>query len=168
MRARRISWRALGLRKPERLTKTLVATVAILAMAFELIKDAVFPGLEADDSSEAAKSKFGDLTGDWLLLLTLLPVFWRESMLEELLDRGFLMNWLEWLFRGTVVATVLAVVLQAAIFGFRHSYDFSERSVTVGIIGLAMGIGYVGFGRNLWPLIFAHCALNTMSLLDRV
>jgi hypothetical protein len=101
MRARRISWRALDLRKPERFTKTLVAMVAILAMAiggivfFELIKDAVFPGLEADDSSEAAKSKFGDLTGDSLLLLTLLPVFWLESMLEELLDRGFLMNWLE-------------------------------------------------------------------------
>jgi CAAX protease family protein len=46
-----------------------------------------------------------------------------------------------------------------------HMYS---RSVTVGLIGLAMGIGYVAFGRNLWPLIIAHCALNTMSMLDRV
>ncbi len=67
-----------------------------------------------------------------------------------------------------LLATVLAVVLQAMIFGFRHSNDLSERSITVGLIGLAMGIGYVVFGRNLWPLIIAHCALNTMSMIDRV
>ena len=54
------------------------------------------------------------------------------------------------------------------IFGFRHSYDLSERSITVGLIGLAMGIGYVAFGRNLWPLILAHCSLNTISMIDRM
>lgn len=78
------------------------------------------------------------------------------------------MNWIERVFSGTLTATVLAVVLQAAIFGFRHSNDLSERSITVGLIGLAMGIGYIAFGRNLWPLILAHCGLNTMSMLDRV
>jgi len=65
-------------------------------------------------------------------------------------------------------ATVLAVFLQAAVFGFRHSYDLSARSITVGLIGLIMGIAYVAFGRNLWPLIAAHCVLNSMSMLDRV
>ena len=70
--------------------------------------------------------------------------------------------------RSTLVATVLAVVLQAMIFGFRHTNDLSERSITVGLIGLAMGVGYVAFGRNLWPLILVHCALNTMSMMDRV
>ena len=54
------------------------------------------------------------------------------------------------------------------IFGFRHSYDLSERSITVGLIGLAMGIGYVAVGRNLWPLILAHGSLNTISMIDRM
>ena len=54
------------------------------------------------------------------------------------------------------------------IFGFRHSYDISERSITVGIIGLVMGIAYVKFGRNLWPLIIAHCILNTMTMVEKV
>ena len=54
------------------------------------------------------------------------------------------------------------------IFGFRHSNDSSERSITVGLIGLAMGIGYVACGRILWPLIIAHCILITMSMVDRV
>jgi membrane protease YdiL (CAAX protease family) len=69
-----------------------------------------------------------------------------ESMLEELLDSGFLINWFERLFSMTSFATFIAVVLQAAIFGFRHSNNFSERSITVGIIGLIMGIAYVKFG----------------------
>ncbi len=85
-----------------------------------------------------------------------------------MLDRGFLINWLERLFSGTSFATIIAVILQAVIFGFRHSYDLSERSITVGIIGLIMGIAYIKFGRNLWPLIIAHCLLNTFSMLGRV
>jgi len=89
-------------------------------------------------------------------------------MLEELLDRGFLMNWIEKLFSKTSFATAIAVILQAVIFGFRHSNDFSERSLTVGIIGLVMGIAYMVSGRNLWPLIIAHMVLNTLSMLERV
>lgn len=77
-------------------------------------------------------------------------------MLEELLDRGFLMNWIKRLFSMTSLATVIAVILQAVIFGFRHSNDLSERSITVGLIGLVMGIAYIKFGRNLWPLIIAY------------
>jgi len=39
------------------------------------------------------------------------------------------MNWIERMFAGGLFATVLAVVLQATIFGFRHSNDLSERSI---------------------------------------
>ena len=86
----------------------------------------------------------------------IIPFIWLESMLEELLDRGFLMNWIKRLFSMTSLATVIAVILQAVIFGFRHSNDLSERSITVGLIGLVMGIAYIKFGRNLWPLIIAY------------
>ena len=89
-------------------------------------------------------------------------------MLEELLDRGFMLNWFEKLFSGVYLKTALAVIIQAVLFGFRHSYDFSERSLTVGVIGLIMGIVYVISGRNLWALIIAHCILNSFSMLERV
>ena len=67
-----------------------------------------------------------------------------------------------------MLATIFAVIIQAMIFGFRHSNDFSERSITTGLIGLIMGIAYMVFGRNLWALILAHCALNTISMVSRV
>jgi hypothetical protein len=174
MNVRGVTWADLGLRRPESAASVAVATVAILVLAigsivvFEVMKDQIAPGLAADTSNEAAVTRFGGLQGNLMLFLMIIPFVWLESMLEEMLDRGFLMNWIERTLPSSLVATVFAVVAQAAIFGFRHSYDLSERSVTVGLIGLAMGVGYVVFGRNLWPLIIAHCVLNTVSMLDRV
>ena len=174
MKVRNISWKDLGLRKPESFKKTIFVTIGILIaivlsiMAFEMIKDYLPFSLEQKNYSENSASKFGNLKGNWLLFFTIMPAVLLESMLEELLDRGFLINWFEKLFSKTTIATILAVILQALIFGFRHSYDLSDRSIRVGLIGLIMGIAYVKFGRNLWPLIIAHCILNTMSMVDRV
>lgn len=174
MKVRNVSWKDLGLRKPESFKKTLFVTIGILIaivlsiMAFEMIKEYLPFSLEQKNYSENSASKFGNLKGNWLLFFTIMPAVLLESMLEELLDRGFLINWFEKLFSQTTIATILAVILQALIFGFRHSYDLSDRSIRVGLIGLIMGIAYVKFGRNLWPLIIAHCVLNTMSMVDRV
>ena len=174
MRARGVSWKDLGLRRPTNYKVSLIATVFILGLApvlvvlFSVMSDQLALVVAPDNSAEQAVSKFGDLRGNWLLFLTIIPFIWLESLLEELLDRGFLINWIERMLSNNLFATIFAVIAQAAIFGFRHSYDLSERSITVGLIGLAMGLGYVAFGRNLWPLIAAHCTLNTLSMLDRV
>lgn len=174
MKVRNISWKDLGLSKPESTKKTLLVTIGILIAvvlslaAFEMLKDYSPFSLEQKNYSENLASKFGNLKGNWLLFFTIIPAVLLESMLEELLDRGFLINWFEKLFPKTIIATILAVILQALIFGFRHSYDLFDRSIRVGIIGLIMGIAYVKFGRNLWPLIITHCVLNTMSMMDRV
>ena len=174
MKVRKVIWKELGLRKPKSLGKTLGVSIIILAavivsiIAFEIVKDILPFSIAPDTSSENASSKFGDLKGNWVLLLSIMPMVLIESFLEEILDRGFLMNWFERLFSKTSFATIIAVVLQAVIFGFRHSNDFSERSITTGIIALIMGIAYFKFGRNLWPLIIAHCLLNSISMVERV
>lgn len=174
MRVRQISWKDLGLCMPDDLKKAFVATIATLALTilliilFEIFKDVIEPPLSVDKSDEQASSKFGELKNNWWLFLSLIPFIWLQSCLEEMLDRGFLLTWIEKTLSSTIVAMVIAVVLQALIFGFRHSYDISERSITVALIGLAMGICYVAFGRNLWPLIIAHCVLNTVSMIERV
>ena len=172
MKARGITWAEIGLSKPKSLGKTLGISVLILAAAimsiliFQVLKDQLPLSLAPDTSSEG--SKFGDLKGNYPLFFSIIFFVWIESFLEEILDRGFLINWFERLFSKSWFATVFAVLMQALIFGFRHSHDFSERSITVGLIGLVMGIAYVVFGRNLWPLIIAHCVLNTISMLGRV
>ena len=174
MRLRHVSWREIGLFKPDNYKRALFATAFIFAFTvisiviFQNLKDQLGLEVAPDMSNENAVSKFGDLSGNWILFFSIIPFIWIQSALEEILDRGFLINWIEKALSSTWFATILAVLIQALIFGFRHSYDISERSITVALIGLAMGIGYVAFGRNLWPLIVAHCVLNTMSMLDRV
>ena len=174
MRARGVSWADLGLCRPRSFGITVIASLAILGLAiasivlFQIVAEQLRLGIAPDTSNENALNKFGDLKGSWASFFAVIPLVWLESFLEEVLDRGFLMNWIERMFSGGAFATGLAIVLQAIIFGFRHSHDLSERSITVGLIGLAMGIGYVAFGRSLWPLIIAHCGLNTMSMIDRV
>lgn len=174
MKVRNITWKDLGLRKPDSILKTIFVTIGILIaipvfiIVFQQIKDLLPLSLAPDTSSQDAVTKFGSLKNNWAHFFTIIPFILLQSTLEELLDRGFLINWFERVFSKSSFTTAIAVLLQALIFGFRHSYDLSERSITVGIIGLIMGIAYVKFGRNLWPLILAHCLLNTMSMLGKV
>ncbi|MDY8134335.1 CPBP family intramembrane glutamic endopeptidase [Aquimarina sp. 2201CG5-10] len=172
MRVRGIKWKDLGLCKPKNFWITLltagliIITVICFIIVFEIIKDN-FP-LNLREHKSSGVSRFGDLKGNIPLFLSIILFVWVESMLEELIDRGFMLNWFEKLLSFTSVRTILAVVIQAVLFGFRHSYDLSERSITVGMIGLVMGIAYVISGRNLWALIIAHCILNSFSMLERV
>lgn len=174
MRIRNISWRDLGLRKPQNIFKTIIVAIGILAavpiaiIIFHKLQDVLPFTLNPDTSSENATLKFGKLKGNWQHFFIIIPFVLLQSTLEELLDRGFLINWFERVFSSSGYATTLAVISQAFIFGFRHSYDISERSITVAIIGLLMGIAYVKFGRNLWALIIAHCVLNSISMIGRV
>ncbi|MBC8371835.1 MAG: CPBP family intramembrane metalloprotease [Planctomycetes bacterium] len=175
MRAHSITWADLGLVLPRRheYKSTLVATAITLAcvmatmIAFQILKDQFDFGLTADTSEESATSKFG-LKDSYLTFFMIIPFVWLESMLEELLDRAFLITWIERIFSSTMFSTIFAVIAQAFIFGFRHSNDFSERSITVGLIGLVMGVSYIVGGRKLWPIVLAHMILNTGSMWDRV
>lgn len=117
MKVRNVTWKDLGLRKPESFKKTALVTIGILIaivlsiMFFEMIKDYLPFSVEQKNYSENSASKFGNLKGNWLLFFTIIPAVLLESMLEELLDRGFLINWFEKLFSKTTIATILAVVL---------------------------------------------------------
>ena len=99
---------------------------------------------------------------------SILVFVWIESLMEELQDRGFSLTRFNIFFSKVPLSTALAVIMQAAIFGFRHSYDFSPRSITTGLIGLVFGTVYVLTGRNLWPLILAHVVMNTLSMIDKL
>lgn len=168
---RKQSWKDLGLTKPNHLLKSLGVAVIILVgtivsiLIFEaFLRDLIFTEPESVSTLESLNEQ-----EDYLSYFFSIIIFvWIESFLEELQDRGFALNRWESLLGKLPLATVFAVLFQAAVFGFRHSYDFSPRSITTGLIGLVFGAVYVLTGRNLWPLIIAHIILNTMSMIDGV
>tara|TARA_R110002096_G_C14653390_1_gene726660 strand:- start:2462 stop:3139 length:678 start_codon:yes stop_codon:yes gene_type:complete len=169
MKRRGITWKSIGLQKPKNLLKTLLKSGIVLIcifstlIAYNLILDAFsIPEDGTSKENTAIHSAVKDV--NYLNFMVVLFFVWVQSALEELLERAFLITWLEGLMANIRFRTAIAIVIQACIWGFRHSYDFSERSITVALIGIIMGIAYVKFGRNLWPVIIAHCVMNTISM----
>lgn len=161
---RKQSWKDIGLIKPDNIWRmlgiagiTFVSTIACI-----IIYKIIAPSPE--ETTEAVEEITKVVKKTLPYQISIVFFIWLESLLEELQDRGFSLNRFESLLGNKLISTILAVLIQAVIFGFRHSYDLSDRSITTGLIGLVFGAVYVLSGRNLWPLIIAHIILNSMSM----
>ena len=85
------------------------------------------------------------------------------SIPEEIIYRGFLIGRLESLLGGNVV---LAVGVQALIFGAIHfQWGLGGMIVTV-IMGAIWGAAFVLCGRNLWIVIIAHSAGHVLGAVQ--
>lgn len=160
---RKQSWKSLGLIKPSNIRRMLGITVITFISTIVCILTYKSISCSPQETSDTAQG-LEVVRKSLLYQIFIVICIWTESILEELQDRGFLLNRLESLFGNKHFSTILAVFIQAVIFGFRHSYDLSDRSITTGLIGLIFGIAYVFSGRNLWPLIIAHIVLNSTSM----
>ena len=84
---------------------------------------------------------------------------------EELIFRGFAMNALQRIAgpaaRG---ATTVAIVGQALLFGGMHLYQGLGGAVTTSVVGLVLGLVWLGSGRNLWAGIVTHGLIDCSSI----
>lgn len=171
MKRRGISWKNLGLVRPKSIKKTALSSIVIFIsiiatlLIFNLIQDSFAIAKESSEAVRGTSTGHSLSNGDYAYVFSIILFVWLQSALEELLERGFLITWVEGLFSNVKFKTAIAIIFQACIWGFRHSYDISERSISVFLIGIIMGIAYVKLDRNLWPVIIAHCAMNTISLI---
>ncbi|QFT77417.1 CAAX amino terminal protease self- immunity [Erythrobacter sp. THAF29] len=61
-------------------------------------------------------------------------------------------------------ASALSVLISALIFGLGHVYYLGLRGlVTTGGIAVTLGVLYILHMRNIWPLMIAHAAANTLT-----
>lgn len=167
LKRRGITWRDLGLRRPDSLWKTLPWTLAVIVTIFlvggGLVNQVLLPalGLEPPDLSA-----FNNLPGNGGLLLFWLVMSWVSGgFIEEMLARGFFLNRFHDLFQNSAYAFPLAVVAQAALFGLAHSYQGLSGVIATGAIGLVMGIYYLLGKRSLWPLIVAHGTVDMVGIV---
>ncbi|MEP5105539.1 MAG: type II CAAX endopeptidase family protein [Ekhidna sp.] len=165
---RKQSWRDIGLIKPDNIWRmlgiagiTFISTIVCIIL-YEIISSG------PEETTGVVEEITRVVEKSLAFQIFIVIIIWTESLLEELQDRGFSLNRFESLFGNKLISTILAVLIQAVIFGFRHSYDLSDRSITTGMIGLVFGIVYVVSGRNLWPLIIAHVILNSMSIQNHL
>lgn len=166
-------WSSIGLKRPESIRKMLLWTVVILVatMGVGILVESAVSSLfgSAEESltgvDERFENRFANLPGNVPIYLQWVAVAWIVGgFTEELLFRGFLISRFERLFSPVPFAIVIAIVLQAVVFGHQHFYyQGLGGALATGLIALVSGIFFVLLKRNIWPLILSHGLANTLG-----
>jgi hypothetical protein len=100
------------------------------------------------------------------LLLFGLALAWTLAAFgEEMVYRGYLMNCVAELGKGTRRAWLVSLVLVNALFGSAHLYQGITGVIENSIDGLILGLLCLRCGRSLWVPIIAHGVTDTIDLV---
>ena len=151
-------WRAVGLWSIGifiALLATVAASGAVAGLWFENV---------------GASGRFDFVEGNLAGYLLIMAVVWTHgSFFEELLFRAFIITKLAGAvdrFRG---ADILAAVIAAAFFGYRHFYyQGMHGAIVTGCIGLVFGLIYLRLRKTtILPLILVHGLTNSIAQTGR-
>lgn len=168
------SWAALGLRSPGGwkshlllVPQILLTVVLILGSGVLMAKLGEGLGWWSSELPAGIEDRWGNVPGNLPVFLLWLAIVWTSAAFgEEMFFRAFLISRAERVFMGLPVnlGLALAVIIPALFFGFGHFYYQGVRGLfTTGMIGLTLGVLYLVYKRNLWPLIIAHGLVDTLA-----
>lgn len=149
----------LGFRRPARWSTVPLWAIGILGAY--VVAQGVAPVFVAPffELPEPDMSRYDVIRGNLpsaAAFALLLPL--TAAIPEEIVYRGFLIERLMRLIGEGPTRAVLAVLVQALMFGAVHfQWGFGGIIVT-SIMGFVWGIGFLLCGRNLWIVIIAHSA----------
>jgi membrane protease YdiL (CAAX protease family) len=166
-RIRGSTWSDFGLARPKSWGRTILMGVGVtvgMLVSFVVLTSLiqlVFPNPQQE------LSRFAFLRGDLPnLIVNVLAMWFTAGFIEELLWRGYLMNRLVDLQGNkSKLAWVIALVGSAIIFGLGHTYQGLGGVIKITTLGLLFGAAFLTVRRNLWPLVFAHALLDTISFV---
>ncbi|GAB5489384.1 MAG: hypothetical protein Pars2KO_29540 [Parasphingorhabdus sp.] len=165
LRRRGLGWKDLGLRWPENWWKTIGLTIVTMFLfiaatqIMQLFADAFFVDV-------GASGRFDHVEGNLPAYIGIMLIVWTHgSFFEELLFRAFVINRASTTLGGGLRADLIAVMIGAIFFGYRHYYyQGLHGALITGAGGFAFGMIYLWIGRkNILPLIFAHGAFNSIA-----
>lgn len=168
LRRRDMQWRDVGLRRPARL-RWLFAQVPVVTVTWLAVSAGATFVIGQFLTKPDTGARFGDLAGNLPATLWWIAIAWLiGGFAEEMIFRGFLLNRLEALLPRGARGTMTAVLLQAVLFGAVHAYNRGLFGfIALGAVGLVLGVFYILFRRNLWPVILAHGLGNTLGFVAR-
>jgi uncharacterized protein len=159
-------WRAIGLRRPESWTRTLLVALAVGAYQLPSLY-LVEPAIARLTSGELPDvSVFRSLVGDERQLLLWLAISWTfAAFMEEMVYRGWLIARVAELARFTQSGWIAGVIVTSIVFGLAHLYQGTSGVIATGLTGLIFGVAYLASGRNLWCAILAHGVMDTIGFV---
>jgi uncharacterized protein len=111
-------------------------------------------------------SGFPAVRGNLKYALLIIVLIWVLAAFgEELVYRGYLMNRIADLGRGTRTAWIMSLLLISALFGFSHYHQGLTGIVEEGSDGLILGLMYLAYRRNLAIPIVTHGVCDTIDIV---
>ncbi len=173
MRRHGRSWANYGLKplvglKPKLMVipqALLVSISFVLAVGTVLVLANVLDISALAQVSEGVESRFGEVRNNLPKFLMWLGIIWVSAAFgEEMFFRGYLVTRLQEALPSSRLATIIAILIPALIFGYGHyHYQGFRGFVMTGLIGLAFGASYLLLKKNLWPIILVHGVIDTLA-----
>lgn len=151
----------LGLRRPDNWLTVPLWSFGILVVF--VIAQATIPLLVAQvvDMPQPDMSRYDAIRGNLGYAVAFgitLPL--AAAIPEEIIYRGFMVNRLIDVFGHGRGGRILAVTVQALIFGLVHFQWGPGGVIVAAIMGAVWGFAFLLCGRNLWIVIIAHSAAH--------
>jgi len=165
LRLRRVQWKQIGFTRYRTWATTLLLGIAygVGLELFDLFGKQ--PLLTRLLGKPPDLSGFPAVRGNLKHALLLIAVIWVLAAFgEELVYRGYLMNRVADLGRGTRTAWIVSLLLISALFGFSHYHQGLTGILEEGSDGLILGLVYLVYRRNLAIPIVAHGVCDTIDI----
>lgn len=166
LRVRGLRWRNVGLTKNRNWPITLALGIGtgLLMEAFELFVSQ--PLLIRFTGKQPDLSDFQELYGNVRLLSLGFALTWTLAAFgEEMVWRGYLMDRVAALGKYTRLAWFVSLIAVNIAFGYAHSYQGITGIIDEGLMGVLLGLLYLGTNCNLSVPIIAHGVADTVDLL---
>jgi hypothetical protein len=166
LRLRRIRWKQIGFTRYRTWVTTLLLGIAcgVGLELFDLFgKQRLLTRLLGKPPD---LSNFNAVRGNLKYTLLMIALIWILAAFgEELVYRGYLMNRVADLGRGTRAAWIVSLFLISALFGFSHYQQGLTGIIEEGSDGLILGLMYLACRRNLAIPIVAHGVCDTIDII---
>ena len=165
LRVRRVQWKQIGFTRYRTWAKTCLLGIAY-GFGLELFD--LFgkqPLLTRLLGKPPDLSNFTAVRGNFKFALVMIALIWILAAFgEELVYRGYLMNRIADLGRGTRTAWIVSLFLISALFGLSHYQQGLTGIIEEGSDGLILGSIYLACRRNLAIPIVAHGICDTIDI----
>ena len=161
---RHITWREIGLRKPDHLLSMILVGAGMaagVALAGWLV---VSPTITRLAGARPEIQGYAFLRGNILAWIGLILVTWPlAAILEEMVYRGYFLNRLADLFGRKTGGWLLSLICSSLVFALAHGQYTAPFLVTSLLMGLLEGSLYLIWGQNLWMPIVVHGMADTIT-----
>jgi membrane protease YdiL (CAAX protease family) len=165
LRLRKVQWKQIGFTRYRTWATTLLLGVAcgVCLELFDLFGKQ--PLLTRILGKPPDLSNFAAVKGSFRFALVIIALLWVLAAFgEELVYRGYLMNRVADLGRGTRTGWIVSLFLISALFGFAHYQQGLTGIIEEGSDGLILGLMYLASRRNLAIPIVAHGICDTIDI----